>query len=75
MTQCPDCDSTRTFVEAEGDGKCSACHGTGWAGFLLNVVDVIGGEAAECAECQGTGECPTCMGSGILEERPISVAV
>jgi DnaJ-class molecular chaperone len=74
VTPCPDCDSTRTFLEAEGDGKCSACHGTGWAACFASPEDVIGGEQTECQECQGTGECQRCLGLGIVEEIPAIAA-
>ncbi len=76
MPQCPDCDSIRIFSELpEGNGKCSACHGTGFGEFLAaGISEVLGGEQSVCEECLGTGQCPTCMGTGLIEEREISLA-
>lgn len=74
MTQCPDCDSRLIGAEAEGSGKCAACHGTGWKGLLASVVEVIGGEQAECEQCQGSGTCQTSLGAGVLEETEIGAA-
>lgn len=73
MFSCPDCDSKRTFDEVEGDGKCPACHGSGWATCLASPEDVIGGEQTECEECQGSGECPTCLGLGVVEESLMEI--
>ena len=40
-----------------GDGQCSECGGTGeWE------------DAEICADCDGTGECCACDGTGILVE-------
>jgi DnaJ-class molecular chaperone len=75
MTGCPDCDSVKLFSPAlEGDGRCSACHGTGWDGFLESVAEILGGEESQCDECQGTGRCPTCRGRGVMEEYAETMA-
>jgi DnaJ-class molecular chaperone len=75
MSGCPDCDSIKPFsLAAEGDGKCSVCHGTGSDGFLESVVEVLGGEESQCDQCQGTGLCPTCAGTGVIEEYLASAA-
>jgi DnaJ-class molecular chaperone len=75
MTGCPDCDSVKMFsAGAEGDGKCSVCHGTGSDGFLESVTEVLGGEESPCDQCQGTGICPTCVGIGVIEEFVTSAA-
>jgi hypothetical protein len=75
MFVCPDCDSVKMFSAAlEGDGKCSACHGTGSDCFLESVAEILGGEELPCEECQGTGLCPTCTGTGVIEEYVLSAA-
>lgn len=76
MPQCPDCDSIRIFSQLpEGDGKCSACHGTGFGEFLdAGILQLLNGDQPVCEECFGTGRCPTCMGTGVVEEYEISLA-
>ncbi len=76
MPQCPDCDSIRFFSELpEGNGKCSACHGTGFGQFLdAGIMEMLNGEQPACEECLGTGQCPTCTGTGVVEEYEISLA-
>ncbi len=69
MPQCPDCDSIKMFsLEPQGDGKCSACHGTGFESFLAMILDSASQLQSPCEECQGTGKCPTCAGDGLVEE-------
>jgi DnaJ-class molecular chaperone len=59
----------------QGDGKCSACHGTGMGEFFDSaVVEMLNGEQPACEECGGTGKCPTCCGAGMLEEPVIRTA-
>lgn len=75
MTQCPNCDSVKMFsLDSEGDGKCSACHGTGYGGFFELFFEPLTGQLQECDECRGTGRCPTCAGSGLVEEYDVSLA-
>jgi hypothetical protein len=60
--QCPDCNSVKLFGN-EGDGKCSACHGSGDS----NMPDFIPGQnEGNCYKCKGSGICSTCVGSGII---------
>jgi hypothetical protein len=55
--RCPDCYGRQGLW---GDGKCPGCAGTG---KVLN----LSGPDMECRECQGTGVCRTCAGSGTLK--------
>lgn len=48
---CTDCASPATNISL-GDGKCSACHGTGHE------------LSQDCTVCGGSGKCQTCNGSG-----------
>jgi DnaJ-class molecular chaperone len=64
--QCPDCDCVKVFALAEGDGKCSNCHGSGeYSGDP--VAFVLGG--VDCEECDSSGVCPTCDGEGVIEDE------
>jgi hypothetical protein len=68
--KCPDCDSVKVnpFLN-EGDGKCSACHGTGGSGLLDQLVDAtnpFGKQGTECYKCRGTGQCRSCGGNGVI---------
>lgn len=75
MTRCPDCDSIKMFsAESEGDGKCSVCHGLGYAGFLEMFFEPVSGRLEECDRCRGTGRCQTCAGLGVVEECEVSLA-
>jgi DnaJ-class molecular chaperone len=59
----------------EGNGKCSACHGTGFSEFLdSEEIEFLNGGPSSCEECYGTGICATCNGSGVLEEEEILAA-
>jgi hypothetical protein len=55
---CPDCDIA-------GEGKCRRCHGTG----KILPDELFGQYRAEitCARCKGSGNCPTCGGTGETE--------
>jgi DnaJ-class molecular chaperone len=54
----------------EGNGKCFACHGTGVTDSIDSVeIEFLNGVLSSCEECYGTGICPTCNGSGVLEEE------
>ena len=46
----------------EGDGKCSACNGTG------ENADRNDPES-HCQRCVGTGTCAQCLGSGPVRPR------
>jgi RecJ-like exonuclease len=76
MPQCPDCDSIRIFSQLpQGNGKCSACHGTGVGEFLdTGILEMQNGEQPACEECLGTGQCLTCTGTGVVEVYEIGVA-
>ena len=76
MFQCTDCDSVKIFADSpQGDGKCSACHGTGFAAFFYAIaMELLNAEQPLCEECQGTGQCPTCDGTGVVEERDLRAA-
>jgi len=76
MPHCPDCDSVKMFCDPpEGNGKCSACHGTGFIAFIDSLeIEFLNGGPPSCDECYGTGICPTCSGSGVLEEEKILLA-
>jgi len=68
--KCPDCDSIKIspFLD-EGDGNCSACHGSGEGGLLDHIADAINPFSAEktkCWKCHGTGQCQTCGGNGFV---------
>lgn len=75
MTQCPGCDAIKMFsAEPQGDGKCSACHGTGYGGFLKADFNPLVEQLPGCDECQGTGRCQACGGLGLIEEYEPSLA-
>jgi DnaJ-class molecular chaperone len=54
---CPDCGTV--------EGNCSRCHGSG---KILSERH-FGESAAEmpCPRCKGSGACPSCEGTGIIE--------
>jgi len=62
---CPDCNGPAPL--GRNDGKCSACHGSG---FESNIVDAtaasLAGTSQKCTRCGGSGKCPTCGGQGFL---------
>jgi DnaJ-class molecular chaperone len=64
---CPDCDGPAIDLGyGAGDGKCSVCHGTG----SDMVPDLLPGQTHDCYNCNGSGTCPTCMGTGeIIDEE------
>lgn len=69
MAQCPDCDSVKIrLFEDEGDGVCSVCHGSGGGGMLDDIGDAMFGSKTECYNCGGSGECPTCDGTGVVDD-------
>jgi len=70
MAPCPDCDAIKIFSDPpQGDGKCSACHGTGFGEFFdTSVLEFVNTEQPACEECYGTGQCQTCRGSGMIED-------
>ena len=37
-------------------------------------MEMLNGEQPACEECLGTGQCPTCTGTGVIEEYEISFA-
>jgi len=68
--RCPDCDSVKiTPAIDEGDGNCSECHGSGKGGLLDQLIDSFNPfdcDGTDCWKCDGTGQCQTCGGSGIV---------
>ena len=76
MPQCPDCDCIKMFCDPpEGNGKCSACRGTGFGRFFDAIaLELLNVEQPPCEECNGSGRCPTCRGSGVIEELDIKIA-
>lgn len=68
MTCCPDCDSVRVSLGAPcGNGLCAACHGTG-KGLISGLNEKVFGEVIECSRCDGSRQCQTCHGAGIIED-------
>lgn len=68
MAMCPDCDGPAIFNQ--GNGKCSSCNGTGdggWFGAIARAVDITGSTGNSCSNCGGSGVCPTCDGSGVVD--------
>jgi DnaJ-class molecular chaperone len=58
----------------EGDGKCSACHGTGFVEFFDAIaLELLNVELRSCEECNGSRRCPTCSGTGVIEEVQIQM--
>jgi DnaJ-class molecular chaperone len=55
---CPDCDSS-------GEGNCRSCHGKGKT--LSDKSFGTFGAELPCSQCKGSGDCPTCGGTGELE--------
>ena len=55
---CPDCDTP-------GDGDCRRCHGEGKT-FPDKSFGKFSAEIP-CVRCKGTGACPTCGGTGVVE--------
>ncbi len=76
MPQCPDCDSVRPFTDLPaGNGKCSACHGSGFGDVDTAIIEFFdGAESPACAKCYGSGQCQTCKGTGIVKEAAIKAA-
>ena len=74
--QCPDCDSVKMFRDPpDGNGECSACHGSG---FVVFIYAALGGVPErgmpDCEDCNGSGKCQTCGGTGVIEEPEIKIA-
>ncbi len=74
--QCPDCDFLRPFSDPRhGNGKCSACHGTGSAKFFDAIaIELLNVEQPSCEECNGSGQCQTCGGTGLIEGPEVKIA-
>ena len=68
MAKCPDCDSVEIniFID-KGNGKCSECHGTGLGGALDQFVSSVVNERSVCEYCNGTKQCQTCGGTGLID--------
>jgi len=67
MPKCPDCDGVKISpILDEGDGNCSVCHGSGKTVMDEFVEGFLGGES-EGSNCNGSGICPTCGGTGVVD--------
>ncbi|NOQ73859.1 MAG: hypothetical protein GQ574_17765 [Crocinitomix sp.] len=68
MAKCPDCNDIKIniFVD-EGDGKCSECRGTGLGNALDQFSSSLVNEQSRCEECNGSGICQICSGSGFAD--------
>lgn len=74
--RCPNCDGDAYLLfpafDDRGDGKCSKCHGTGEGSIFDAIVDRFNPLLTEeeqrsvCDRCNGSGECRTCHGSGVI---------
>lgn len=64
---CPDCDFVGGSFLAS-DGKCSTCHGSGKSNILDQAFAAAFGEEAPCSECDGSGQCQACNGSGEVDD-------
>lgn len=49
-----------------GDGRCSACHGTGVDEVSSVFNSLVDAGKDECKVCSGTGQCQTCGGTGVV---------
>lgn len=62
-TYCSDCYTTNLSYMGKSDGLCSSCKGTGEA----SISGALLGEDV-CTDCNGSGTCQTCYGTGLTEE-------
>lgn len=60
--KCSDCDA-EGFTNDTGNGKCSACHGTG-----MDLDPMERGGPGSCETCGGSGKCQTCRGEGVVSD-------
>lgn len=64
MARCPDCDSVEVIsIPERGNGVCSRCHGDGKR-LLSGLNEKMFDTPLECTNCDGSGRCPTCGGTG-----------
>jgi len=49
-----------------GDGRCSACHGTGVDEVSSVFNSLVDAGKDDCRVCSGTGQCQTCGGTGVV---------
>ena len=69
MARCNDCNSISTMIFVDqGDGKCSKCCGSGLGDALDQFSGNLVGEKSECLKCGGSGDCPTCNGTGVVDD-------
>jgi DnaJ-class molecular chaperone len=65
LEKCPDCDYvSSSFLPS--NGKCSACHGSGYTGALDAFAKGLTGQSQHCETCGGSGKCQTCFGKGYI---------
>ena len=55
------------FFSTRGNDKCSLCHGDGKR-LLSGINEGIFGTPLKCNNCGGSGESPTCAGTGEVED-------
>lgn len=69
MAECPDCYGiTISILIDAGDGKCNECGGSGLGDGLDQFAASIVNEKSICDKCNGSGECQTCYGTGIIDD-------
>lgn len=66
--ECPVCDGPdmAALFGGRGDGRCSACHGTGVDEVSSVFNSLVDAGKDECKVCSGTGQCQTCGGTGVV---------
>jgi DnaJ-class molecular chaperone len=45
---------------------CSACHGSGYLGFIEALGPALANQSQKCEKCHGRKKCTTCRGSGMV---------
>jgi hypothetical protein len=63
--RCPDCDHPGWLLHHPGDGNCKHCKGSGSEPYF-NLKNITGVDKP-CIECDGTGDCQTCNGTGLID--------
>lgn len=71
MAECHDCDApdvgAAVLLKSKGNGVCSHCHGTKISpDFGDNVDAIIDQQDDPCSNCNGTGQCQSCGGTGVV---------
>jgi DnaJ-class molecular chaperone len=67
--RCPDCDSVAIDpFDDRGNGVCSVCHGGGVGDVMDEIAEGVWPTQSKCYNCDGNGQCPTCGGTGRIQE-------